>query len=366
MRILYITDRISARGGADHHLAQVMGDSRARGDLVAVAYGHADEGVSLPQGVQQISVPGLAKAVPSESKLSALADPMAWADVIHLSNVMNPVVIARAVDTRRAVVTVQDHRVFCPAMGKILPDGKRCEQVMGDDVCRACLPDDDYRRKMLALTRERFEAIKGARRIIALSCYMAREMEAAGSPSVLVLPPWFAADQASPVPGSGFLLGGRLVSHKAPEDGWRAWRQSGTEAPLRVAGEGPLQQRLEGTEQLGWLDQATLQDELHRARALLFPARWQEPFGIIGAQALAQGTPVVVARSGGVEEWAIEGCILVPAGDISAMAEAVQRLDRDPEVALALGEAGRSSIAWRFDRTAITAELSTVYILAAQ
>lgn len=362
MRILYLTDRLSQRGGADQHLLQVIGDSRARGDQVAVAHGRTDEDDLLPSGVHGIPVRGLASSATSEAGLSALAEPLAWAQVVHLNNVMNPVAIARAVDTGRAVITVQDHRAFCPGMGKTLPDGKRCERAMADHVCTVCLPDDEHRHRLLTLTRQRLDALRGARRVLVLSCYMARELEALGIPAVLVLPPWIEPGNTYPVPGSGFLLGGRLDAHKGIGEGWRAWREADTDSALRVVGEGPLQDQLEGAECLGWLNQATLAQELHGARALLFPSRWQEPFGMLGVQSLAQGTPVVVADSGGAEEWSTEGCLLVPAGDIAAMANAIERLDRDSTMAMALGEAGRASVAWRFDRAAITAELTMVYL----
>lgn len=38
------------------------------------------------------------------------------------------------------------------------------------------------------------------------------------------------------------------------------------------------------------------------ARALLFPVRWEEPFGIVVAEALASGTPVIASRRGSLPE----------------------------------------------------------------
>ena len=47
---------------------------------------------------------------------------MAAADVVHVQNVMNPTALTRLVSSGRAVVTVQDHRVFCPGPGRTPPD----------------------------------------------------------------------------------------------------------------------------------------------------------------------------------------------------------------------------------------------------
>jgi glycosyltransferase involved in cell wall biosynthesis len=60
-----------------------------------------------------------------------------------------------------------------------------------------------------------------------------------------------------------------------------------------------------------------------RARALLFPSRWQEPFGIAGLEALTMGTPVAAWESGGVREWH-PGEGLVPWGDVDALAGALR------------------------------------------
>jgi glycosyltransferase involved in cell wall biosynthesis len=44
-----------------------------------------------------------------------------------------------------------------------------------------------------------------------------------------------------------------------------------------------------------------------RARALLFPIQWEEPFGIVMLEALACGTPVVATRRGSVPEVVEDG-----------------------------------------------------------
>jgi glycosyltransferase involved in cell wall biosynthesis len=59
-----------------------------------------------------------------------------------------------------------------------------------------------------------------------------------------------------------------------------------------------------------------------RARALLQPSRWQEPFGMTGIEALSFGVPVAAWESGGVSEWH-SGLGLVPWGDVDALARAV-------------------------------------------
>lgn len=68
-----------------------------------------------------------------------------------------------------------------------------------------------------------------------------------------------------------------------------------------------------------------------------------EPFGRALAEAMAVGTPVVAAESGGSAEIVEEGVTgrLVPAGDVDAFAAAVVELLRDPALRHRMGAAGR-------------------------
>ncbi len=360
VRILYLTDRLSLRGGADLHLRQVVAASVAAGARVTMGFGRAEQGCPLPAGVEAVRLRGLAARVASTSRLSGLRELLAAADVIHLQNVLNPVVLSTAAATGRAVVTVQDHRMFCPAAGKTLPDGSRCRQVMGEEVCRACLVDPRYRMRTLALTWARCHALHGAR-LIVLSAYMRDELAAVGCAGAEVVPPWVEDGQARPGTGSVFLLAGRLVRHKAPLDAWRAWRAAGAPLPLEVAGEGPLAVRLAGARRLGWLGSRGMQEVLDRTRALLLPARWQEPFGMVGLEVLARGVPVVVADVGGTREWSRAGCVRAAAGDVAAMAQAVDRLARRPDDARRLGEEGRAAVVHSFARDRLEPTLNRIY-----
>jgi glycosyltransferase involved in cell wall biosynthesis len=59
---------------------------------------------------------------------------------------------------------------------------------------------------------------------------------------------------------------------------------------------------------------------------VLYPARWDEPFGLAAAEAQACGTPVVAFRRGGLSEVIVDGVtgFLVPPDDVPAAAEAVR------------------------------------------
>lgn len=65
---------------------------------------------------------------------------------------------------------------------------------------------------------------------------------------------------------------------------------------------------------------------LSRARALLFPIQWPEPFGLVMAEAMACGTPVVAMRNGSVPEIVVDGETGFVVSDADTMRKAVERL----------------------------------------
>jgi glycosyltransferase involved in cell wall biosynthesis len=73
---------------------------------------------------------------------------------------------------------------------------------------------------------------------------------------------------------------------------------------------------------------ATLWDAMAAAAVVLCPARWDEPFGMVAAEAQACGTPVVAFRRGALEEVIVDrvtGFMVAPE-EIEAAAEATVRV----------------------------------------
>ena len=78
---------------------------------------------------------------------------------------------------------------------------------------------------------------------------------------------------------------------------------------------------------------------------------------------LAAGRPLIAARVGVVPEVLTdrEHAALVPAGDAQALAEAVERLVRDPATAARLGAAGRRLVEARYSGARVAAALEDCY-----
>ena len=63
-----------------------------------------------------------------------------------------------------------------------------------------------------------------------------------------------------------------------------------------------------------------------RARGLLMPIRWEEPFGMVMVEAMACGTPVIAFPEGAARELVVDGQTGFLVEDEAAMAAAVSRL----------------------------------------
>lgn len=91
------------------------------------------------------------------------------------------------------------------------------------------------------------------------------------------------------------------------------------------------------------------------AEVFIAPALGQESFGLVLVEAMAAGVPVVAGDIAGYREVVRDGVsgLLVPPGDARALADAVARVLKDPELAGRLTAAGRARAQdFRWDRVA--------------
>src|SRR5690606_10239267 len=77
---------------------------------------------------------------------------------------------------------------------------------------------------------------------------------------------------------------------------------------------------------VGPVDDAAKSRLLSGAAALLMPVLWEEPFGIVMAEALACGTPVIGLGRGAVPEVVEHGVTGFVCADVAEMIAAVARI----------------------------------------
>jgi glycosyltransferase involved in cell wall biosynthesis len=154
-----------------------------------------------------------------------------------------------------------------------------------------------------------------------------------------------------------FLLAvGRLVHSKAHENliaAMPAVLKKFPDAKVGICGDGVLRSKLE--EQiysLGLLDSVKLLGQsdhvakfLASADVFVMPSLW-EGLPIALLEAMSAGLPIIATRVEGVEEVVTEGehGLLVPIGNIEALADAILRLLADPELRRKMGGACKAKV----------------------
>ena len=89
-----------------------------------------------------------------------------------------------------------------------------------------------------------------------------------------------------------------------------------------------------------------------------------EGFGIVIAEAMAAGKPVIATAVGGVPELVEDGVtgILVPSRDPQALAQAILRLVKDPDLRQRMGKAAQERALERFDIARTAREYEALYL----
>ena len=82
------------------------------------------------------------------------------------------------------------------------------------------------------------------------------------------------------------------------------------------------------------------------ARAIVVPSIWTETFGIVAAEAMSHGIPVVVSRIGALPELVRDGesGLLAEPANVQDFAEKISRIWNDPALARRLGGNARRQV----------------------
>ncbi|WP_197375826.1 glycosyltransferase [Mycolicibacterium baixiangningiae] len=193
----------------------------------------------------------------------------------------------------------------------------------------------------------------------AVSAFTARQWEPVNGP-VPVIANGIDLDEWRPGPGGDYAVwSGRLVPEKGLPDAIAAARMAGFR--LRVAGpvgdrdyfDQVVRPELGGAVSYeGHLRRDELNELVGGAAVALVTPRWEEPYGLVTAEALASGTPVAAFARGGIPETidAVSGR-LAPPGDIEALSRALRvaaQLPRGPVRARAESHCSQSVMVERY------------------
>ncbi len=207
-------------------------------------------------------------------------------------------------------------------------------------------------------------------------------------PELVVVPPGYRPLPSPPpgapsfsarygIPGPYLLFVGRWASNKGLLDLVDAFAQVLREAPdahlVLVGEDGGMRSAVEARSRsvgvegrlhaVGHLeDERWIAAAYREARLAVLPSEY-EAFGLVLLESLAQGTPVVASRVGGIPEVVEDGKagLLVPPKAPSDLAAAIVRVWNDPALARRLGEYGRTEVVPRFTWEALADRLDQLY-----
>lgn len=166
---------------------------------------------------------------------------------------------------------------------------------------------------------------------------------------------------------------GRLTAEKGQAVLLRAMQlvlRKMPEARLVVCGEGPEGETLRRQAQSLGLGEAVAfagfvpDVRLHLATADVFAMpSLSEGLGVAALEAMAMARPVVASDAGGLPESVVDGetGLVVPAGKVEPLAEALAALLNDPGRARAMGEAGRERARERYHRPRVVDRIVSLY-----
>lgn len=364
MRVLLVHDYGTLNGGAEVMVVALRDALRARGHdarlftstarplpLPVVADDHCVGTVTPLRRVLQAANP---HAVARLRQVLREFKP----DVVHVTmflTQLSPLILPLLRDWP-SVLHVMNYNLICPINTKTLPDGTPCHDRAGVACHRqGCMSWPGVAR---AAVQRRLTRLDVFDRVVSNSDWIARRLRAEGVRVDVVIPNGVAVRPQRPALGSPPRIGyaGRLVRKKGVDVLLHAMallRRRVPDVTLTVVGDGPERGVLtqlastfgvsDAVEFTGHLPQVQMERVLGPAWVQAVPSVWEEPFGIVAAEAMIRGTAVVASDRGGLSEQVMVGetGLLTEPGNPEALADALERIIRDRDFAERLGAAGR-------------------------
>jgi glycosyltransferase involved in cell wall biosynthesis len=325
MRVLLLHNHYQQPGGEDQVFAAEGDLLEARGHRVLRYVSHNDK-------IADMSRPALAKATIWNSAVYREIRALIRSerpDVAHFHNTF-PLLSPAGYYAARAegvpvIQTLHNYRLLCPN-ALFFRDGGVCEDCLGKmvpwpGVAHACYRTSHSSSAAVAAMLTTHRAMgtwNGAvDAYIALTEFARQKFIQGGLPADKTrVKPNFVYPDPGPGQGRGeyVLFVGRLSQEKGVETMLTAWQRLGTNAPLRIVGDGQLAPRVrevarrhDGVEWLGQRSRGQVLALMNDARALIFPSEWYEGFPMVIAEAYAVGLPVIASDLGSMSSLIVHG-----------------------------------------------------------
>lgn len=370
LKILHAFNQHRGGGGADNAARSTIALSRALGSEVEVFTRSSEDLPKTLQGRLRAGVSAI-YAPDSVRQFSAMLDSF-QPDLVHIHEVfplVSPWILPQC--KRRGVpvvMTVVDYRITCPIVTH-LRDGRICSSCTGGREysaflhnCRGNLAESFTVALYNTLARQLGLFADNVSRFLAPSDFtrewlianagLAPERVTTISPIVSI--PERAADPAA---GTYVAFAGRFAPEKGIATLLEAARISGL--PFKLARHEASLIKVDVPANVDVVVTRTHEDleAFYRgARVVVVPSIWFETFGLVGAEAMAHGIPIVVSRIGALPHLVDDGeqGLHAEPGDANDLAAKVARIWNDPALARTMGQKARAKAiaSWSAERHA--------------
>ncbi len=294
--ILYIGRYNGIIGGIERYMQKSAELLRRNG--FSVHYLYTEKGGKNPEDFAG-AFDSIAAFSPENSLLKS-------ADMVILHNIIDAKYL-KNLPEKKTYFFAHDHNIYCQRHHYYTPIGRRnCHRAYNKYICKLC-----------SLGRNPAPPLAEYRKLpaLVLSDFMAENLRKNGFEKVFKLPAFIrTSDKEHNFMPDGvlrILFLGQLIRGKGADLMLKTLAKLDIPFACTIAGDGKDRKMLENM-----VEKYHLQDRVHftgfvsdpetlwdNCDVFCFPIRWQEPFGLVGLEALAHGVPAVAFELGGVREW---------------------------------------------------------------
>ena len=269
-------------------------------------------------------------------------------DLVIVHNIIPPESL-KMLPEDRTLFFAHDHNIYCQRHHYYTPLGRiNCHRKYNRSLCTLC-----------SLGRNAAPPLAEYCKIpaLVLSGFMAENLKKNGFQKVIKLPAFIQTEDSprSFMPDGilRILFLGQLIRGKGADLMLKSLAELDIPFHCTIAGDGKDRTMLESmVEKFQLCDKVTFTGFVNEPEKLwqacdlfFFPIRWQEPFGLVGLEAMAHGVPVAAFDLGGVREYLSGDCgALIPEKDFVRAAEILKEFYLHPEILVKLGENGRKIV----------------------
>lgn len=352
--IVYIGKYLGIIGGIERYMFQSAALLRRNGFAVHYLY----------TGGSARNEEGFAAAFDSVEKFSGTHECLKNADLVVIHNIIPPELL-NFLPEGRSFFFAHDHNIYCRRHHYYTPFGrKNCHRSYQALRCFFC-----------SLGRNEAPPLAAYRKLpaLVLSDFMAENLKKNGFEKVVKLPAFINA-AASPhtfMPDGvlRILFLGQLIRGKGADLMLRALARLTVPFTCTVAGEGKDREMLEKM-----VEEYDLRNKVRFAGfvsepeklwqdcdVFCFPIRWQEPFGLVGLEAMAHGIPVAAFDRGGIREWLKDpqNGFAVPEG--GNLETAFTLMAENPEMLKNMGECGKKIAEEKFSERCFLEKFTSLF-----